>query len=328
MLNGARLPTSLRGGVWPEAAARATDLENVYATATKPIASQNQFFEKELQGLRNSHAFGEVGIVNYHANRKMRGKLADRGRPCMVLGRAADHSGDVYRFLNLTTNKVIKSRDVLWLNKMYGEWKGLEAIQSAEPPETDNDFEFIDPTEEPQDIEPGREIQSEFVDVESEEVNGPNDGPILEMPAVPPKVARAMKKLGGFFNPEAQKITESVAQAKKDNEVRLEEPDQAAGREEADVSAAVLIDRLSEDFDERETDYAFFVTEVLGQGPETEKVVSKIKEFEKIPRSAWKDMFDNPTTYDEAWNHPDPWQRKKWREAITLEFKKMNDHKV
>jgi hypothetical protein len=260
------------------------------------------------------------------------GKLADRGRPCMVLGhvvlgRAADHSGDVYHFLNLTTNKVIKSQDVLWLNKMYGDWKGLDAIQ-REAPDEDGDFEFIDPTKEPQDFEPGREIQSEFVDVEVEETNEPTNGPILEMPAVPPKVARAMKKLGGFFNPEAQEIIESAAQAKRYNEVRLKEPDQAAGREEADVSAAVLIDRLSEDFDERETDYAFFVTEVLGQGPETERVVLQIMDFKKIPQSAWKDMFDNPTTYDEAWNHLDPWQRKKWREAITLEFKKMNDHKV
>ena len=302
MLNGACLPTSLRGGVWPEAAARATDLENVFVTARKPIASQNQFFEKELQGLRNSHAFGEVGIVNYHANRNMGGKLADRGRQCMVLGRAADHSGDVYRFLNLTTNKVIKSRDVLWLNKMYGDWKGLDAIQ-GEAPDEDDDYEFINPTKEPQDFEPGREIQSEFVDVEVKEANKPTDVPILKMPAVPPKVAQAMKKLDGLFNPEAQEIIESVAQAKRDTEVRLKEPDQAAGREEADVSAAVLIDHLSKDFDEREMDYAFFVTEVLGQGPVTERVASKIMDFEKIPQLAWKDMFNNPTTYDEAWNH-------------------------
>ena len=271
--------------MWPEAAARATDLENVFVTATKPIASHNQFFETELQGLRNSHAFGEIGIVNYHADRKMRGKLADRGRPCMLLGRAADHSGDVYRFLHLKTNKVIKSRDVLWLKKMYGEWKGLTNANRSEAPEEDDDYEFIDPTAEPQDFEAGRELESEFVDIEVEE-EGPNDGPILEMPAVTPKVARAMKKLGGFFNPEAQKITEEVAQAKQDREVRFEDSDQPAGREEADVSAAVLIDRLSDDFDEREPDCAFLGTEVLCQGPEMIKEVSMIANFEKIPQSA------------------------------------------
>jgi hypothetical protein len=47
-----------------------------------------------------------------------------------------------------------------------------------------------------------------------------------------------------------------------------------------------------------------------------------------IPQSAWKDIFENPSNYEEAWNHPDPWQREKWREAILLKFKKMEDHKV
>ena len=27
--------------------------------------------------------------------------------------------------------------------------------------------------------------------------------------------------------------------------------------------------------------------------------------------------------FDEAWNHPDEWQRSKWREAIMKEFTKM-----
>jgi hypothetical protein len=66
MLNGARLPKSLRGGLWPEAALRATDLENIYTTATKPVASNNQFFEKDLPGLRNFRVFGEIGIVTHH----------------------------------------------------------------------------------------------------------------------------------------------------------------------------------------------------------------------------------------------------------------------
>jgi hypothetical protein len=110
------------------------------------VASHNQFFEKELPGLQNFRVFGEIGIVTHHEDRKMRSKLADRGRPCLLLGRAVDHSGDVYRFLNLATNRVIKSRHVLWLNKTYGEWKGLDpAITQPTPAEDDNDFEFIDP---------------------------------------------------------------------------------------------------------------------------------------------------------------------------------------
>ena len=32
--------------------------------------------------------------------------------------------------------------------------------------------------------------------------------------------------------------------------------------------------------------------------------------------------------FDEAWNHPDPFQRNKWKEAIQKEFKKMNEQGV
>jgi hypothetical protein len=43
----------------------------------------------------------------------MRGKLEDRGRACLHLGRADNQPRDAYRFLNLETRKVIHSQDVL-----------------------------------------------------------------------------------------------------------------------------------------------------------------------------------------------------------------------
>ena len=125
MLNGAKLPTVKRKGLWTEAARTATDLKNILVSTRKPVASYNAFFEKELPGLRNMRTFGEVAIVNDHKKRKMRGKLDDRGRPCIVLGRAENHNRDVYRFLNLKTDKIIRSRDALWLNQQYGDWKGI-----------------------------------------------------------------------------------------------------------------------------------------------------------------------------------------------------------
>ena len=35
-----------------------------------------------------------------------------------------------------------------------------------------------------------------------------------------------------------------------------------------------------------------------------------------VDPSKHKDMFENPKTFDEAWNHPDPFQREKWTEAL------------
>ena len=49
---------------------------------------------------------------------------------------------------------------------------------------------------------------------------------------------------------------------------------------------------------------------------------------EDLDPSQYKDVFDDPTTFDEARNHPDPFQRKKWREAIKKEFDKMGSRNV
>jgi hypothetical protein len=86
----------------------------------------------------------------------------------MLLGRATNHSNDVYRFLNLSTNRVIISRDVLWLKKTYGEWKGLPHSTRLQQPEDDEEFEFINPntSDKPHGLKAGRESGSEFVEVE------------------------------------------------------------------------------------------------------------------------------------------------------------------
>jgi Reverse transcriptase (RNA-dependent DNA polymerase) len=48
--------------------------------------------------------------------------LSDRGRVCVFVGYPSNHARDLYRLLNLKTNHVIKSRDVIWSNKTYGVW--------------------------------------------------------------------------------------------------------------------------------------------------------------------------------------------------------------
>ena len=42
----------------------------------------------------------------------------------------------------------------------------------------------------------------------------------------------------------------------------------------------------------------------------------------------YKDHFTVPSNYDEAWDHPCPFQRNKWHTAIKLELAKMNERTV
>ena len=53
----------------------------------------------------------------------MRSKLDPRGRTGIFVGYADDHAGNVYRFINTQTKKIILSRDVQWLNSFWKEYK-------------------------------------------------------------------------------------------------------------------------------------------------------------------------------------------------------------
>ncbi len=67
--------------------------------------------------------FGEMAVVKTAV--KLKSKLDDRGVACIYLGRSPDHGDDVHQFLHLKRNQLINSRDVVWLNKVHGDWKGL-----------------------------------------------------------------------------------------------------------------------------------------------------------------------------------------------------------
>jgi len=44
--------------------------------------------------------------------------------------------------------------------------------------------------------------------------------------------------------------------------------------------------------------------------------------------SKYKDTFEVPKSYSKAWNHPDKFQRDKWRETINMEFEQMSNRGV
>jgi hypothetical protein len=161
----------------------------------------------------------------------MRAKLADQGKPAMFLGHVANHSPDVYRMLNLKTKRVIKTRDTLWLNETYGcHTKSVNSLKRSEAQNDDDDYEgpiqatsagdifipdgfdFI-PTvrDETADQTATRTativLTTEREDDEREEAIG---GDTPEAQDLNPKVLRAMKKLGSFFNPEAQSLVDAT----------------------------------------------------------------------------------------------------------------------
>jgi hypothetical protein len=126
MMNHALFSTQKRGELWAECAATATKLENMLSDKGDEPSPYMKFYKKNPEYARELRTFGEIGVVTDHTKRKIAGKLEDRGRTCMFVGYAHNHAGDVYRMFTLDTQKVIMSRDIIWLNKVYGQYKGLK----------------------------------------------------------------------------------------------------------------------------------------------------------------------------------------------------------
>ena len=58
-------------------------------------------------------SFGEMAVVAIHEAKKMRSKLDTRWKTGMLVGYTDDHAGDVYRFMNVQTKRIILSREIL-----------------------------------------------------------------------------------------------------------------------------------------------------------------------------------------------------------------------
>jgi hypothetical protein len=63
-----------------------------------------------------------MAVIKDHSV-KFQSKLKDKGAIVMFLGYADNHSADIYRFLKMGTKRMVLSRDVIWLNKLYCHYK-------------------------------------------------------------------------------------------------------------------------------------------------------------------------------------------------------------
>ena len=115
---------ALRRKLWAETVNTVTDYENILTLRNLTDAQHKQFYADMINidlGTNLMRQPGEIGIV---AKREtMPAKLDERGTPVMYLGIAKGYIGGTHRLLNLKTNMVIHSRDVIWLDKTYNEYK-------------------------------------------------------------------------------------------------------------------------------------------------------------------------------------------------------------
>ena len=116
-----------------------------------------------------------------------------------------------------------------------------------------------------------------------------------------------------------------VANTIADRVREIQTPDHQSGREGEQASMVVdafaMIDRFGAEFDDE--DLPELMYHVRGKDDDVDQ-----EDFEKVNPATYKDIFESPMSFDDAWNHEEPFQKKMWQKAITLEFDKMKERDV
>jgi Reverse transcriptase (RNA-dependent DNA polymerase) len=107
------------------------------------------------------------------------------------MGYSVNHVHDVYRMLNMETKYVINSRDIIWLNQMYNNWKIKKVKKYIEDDAIEPKINVINKVQE--------EVQVEKVLDEQKRV----------------KVYRNLRQLESSVNSEASRTVERIKQGRK-----------------------------------------------------------------------------------------------------------------
>ena len=109
--------------LWCEVVSTATKLDNIIIRKDRTKSPHTLFYNEEAGYRKYLRSFGEMAVIAISDGKKMRSKLDTRGRTGIFVGFADDHAGNVYRFINIQTKKIILSRDIQWLNSFWKEYK-------------------------------------------------------------------------------------------------------------------------------------------------------------------------------------------------------------
>ena len=304
----AQIEKKLRNKLWAEAAITAIDVENLVVSASHEDPSYREMFQKDIPRGECLKQFGEMGVVR--TTKKIKGKLENRGLPVMYLGRARNHAGDTHRLLNLQTELLIISRDVIWLDKVYGEYKKTKVSVAWDTfsvlpkiSKEDGPPQPLQPEEPPQEPQPEAPPQGQ-----------------PEPPPNPPPVQENTSRIGTRSRGRSQIDTSQVTGPKVLRELKKLSTWNDGPETTAEQSESVENDRVS-----CAIQFAMMDKVEVEPKKETFNYAMKVQE---VDPTKFKDIYENPKSFDEAWNHKDPFQRERWREAIMKEFSKMDHNEV
>jgi hypothetical protein len=145
-------------------------------------------YNKEFKDHKNLKTFGEMCVVT--TKKAIQGKLSDRGTVSLFVGCLNNYADDVYTIFNIKTKQIIKSRDLVWLNLSYGNWKLKNNNLQPQDDDDTSDTEAI--VEDTSDL-----AQAEDATLDEAENRKQN------------KALKQISKLKSWFNPVPSKFPET-----------------------------------------------------------------------------------------------------------------------
>ena len=143
---------------WCEVISTATKLDNIMVRKDRTKPPYSLFYNDEAKYMKFLRSFGEMAVIAIPDGKKMRSKLDPRGRTGIFVGYADDHAGNVYRFINTQTKKIILSRDVQWLNSFWKEYK-IRKDDSRKLVDVFHSLEEDEQTQEESEVEEPNELK-------------------------------------------------------------------------------------------------------------------------------------------------------------------------
>ena len=192
MMHRANIPSQHRLKVWHKAASVATKMDGLTVIEIDGVKKTRvEHWSGKLPGYAHYlRTWGEAGVVK--VKRTGTPKVADRGITCMFVDYADNHAGDCYEMLNLQTMRILLTRDVQWLGRMYYQQPQKEATiaplltnqpnpfavlqtndddsDSDEEPSTNQELPVVSDTEDdPEEDQEEKEQEEENEEVEDDE---------------------------------------------------------------------------------------------------------------------------------------------------------------
>ena len=233
------------------------------------------------------------------------------------------------------------SRDVQWLKKVYGDWKGglskakkkqrIEYIEVDVPSGNDNvprGNEAVPPVINEDSDDSGDEVLADPVesdDDESFDEVGDNEEVGMEEPKGSPTrtlpVRSGQKQM--FQSPaRVRGMMKQLKESRTGNSpiigpINTRTLRSGTKTRQPTEGANLFFETISE-----------FAMKAGAVPLSDKKKDGEAIDYEKVDPSRYKDIFECPKTFEEAWNHPCPFQLRMWRAAILKELEKMLQLKV